>query len=309
MAGSGDTTGITDDDERLHPVEDPSPHWTDSLYFSAWDPGTDTLVMTRIDVQRNRDRVTAGLLVWRDGDIAYSFGHELDEIPPTDWDVMGVGGLTYRMTASRRSWAVQLADGGNQAHLEWDGLAEAVHYGGHPSGPLPKAVAWGHYEQTCRVHGDLILGDDRIRFDGFGQRDHSWGHRNWAGLHQWHWVTGFLVDGRAFNLFEVHDHDGATTVNGFVQGSAGAEYVVAVDRELERGEGGGAERARLVLATTSGEVLTVVATRGGTSVPVRPADDQPVTVHETPIRLEASTADGPTVLGYGIYEHLVTEFD
>ena len=35
------TVGITDAHERLHPVEDASPHWSDSLYFNAWDPGTD----------------------------------------------------------------------------------------------------------------------------------------------------------------------------------------------------------------------------------------------------------------------------
>ena len=82
-------------------------------------------------------------------------------------------------------------------------------------------MAWGHYEQSCRVTGDFVVRGDRIPFDGFGQRDHSWGFRHWAGLHQWHWVTGFLTDGRAFNLFEVHTHDGATTVNGFVHGPGG----------------------------------------------------------------------------------------
>jgi hypothetical protein len=35
---------------------------------------------------------------------------------------------------------------------------------------------------------------------------------------------------------------------------------------------------------------------------VHPAPDQPVTVHETPMRLRADGVDG-----YGIYEHLVTE--
>src|SRR4029078_13011888 len=83
-----------------------------------------------------------------------------------------------------------------------------------PGGPLPKAVAWGHYEQSCKVTGDLVVGGHTIAFDGFVQRDHSWAFRHWAGLHQWHWVTGFLVDGRCFNLFEVHAHDGTTTVNG-----------------------------------------------------------------------------------------------
>lgn len=309
MARNRDTVGITDDDERLQPIEDPSPQWSDSLHFNAWDPATDTFATTRIAVLGNAGHVTAGLLVWRDGNVAYAYGQDLSEIPPTDWDVMSVGGLTYRMVASRRSWAVQLNEGVNRAHLEWDGLGDAVSYASHPGGPLPAAVARGHYEQTCRVRGDLILGADRIRFDGFGQRDHSWGVRHWASLHQWHWVTGFLVDGRGFNLFEVHGHDDVTTVNGYLQGPAGTEYVVAVDRELERSGDGGAERARLVLATASGEVLTVDTARAGASVPVRPAEDQPVVVHETPIRLEASTADGPPILGYGIYEQLVTEFD
>jgi hypothetical protein len=210
------------------------------------------------------------------------------------------------MLASGRTWAVQLADGADQIHLEWDGTSEAVSYQGHPDGPLPRAVAWGHYEQTCRVTGDLTVGGDRLRFDGFGQRDHSWGFRHWAGLHQWHWVTGFLADGRGFNLFEVQQGErDATTVNGYVQGADGTDYVVAADRDLVRSDDGGAERFRLTLTLAGGGSLTLTGERAGGSVPVRPADDQTVVVHETPIRLRAD--DGAT--GYGIYEHLVTEFD
>ena len=298
------TTGITDADERLHPVEDTSPHWSDSLYFNAWDPGTDTFVMTRIAVLANVGRVTAGLLVWRDGVPAYAFARELGEIPPTDWDVMAADGLTYRMLASGQAWAVQVTDGDDRAHLEWHGLGPAVSYGDHPGGALPRAVAWGHYEQTCRVTGDLAVGGQRVTFDGFGQRDHSWGFRHWAGLHQWHWVTGFLADGRGFNLFEVQSHTDVTTVNGYVQGPDGTDYVVGATRQLERSADEGAERYDLTLRLAGGGELTITGERAGTSVPVRPAEDQPVVVHETPMRLES---DG--VGGYGIYEHLVTEFD
>jgi hypothetical protein len=298
------TTGITDADERLHPVEDASPHWSDSLYFNAWDPATDTFVMTRIAVLANVGRVTAGLLVWRDGVPAYAFARELGEIPPTDWDVMAADGLTYRMLSSGQSWAVQVADGDDRAHLEWHGLGPAVSYDAHPGGALPRAVAWGHYEQTCRVTGDLAVGGQRVPFDGFGQRDHSWGFRHWAGLHQWHWVTGFLADGRGFNLFEVQSHTDVTTVNGFVQGPDGTDYVVSAARQLDRSADGGAERYHLTLRLASGDELTVTGERAGTSIPVRPADDQPVVVHETPMRLESGG-----VGGYGIYEHLVTEFD
>lgn len=298
------TTGISDDDERLHPVEDPSRHWSDSLYFNAWDPASDTFLMTRIAVLANAGRVTAGMLVWRGGVPVYAYGRELDEIPPTDWDVMAVDGLTYRMLSSGRSWAVQLGDDEQQAHLEWDGLGDVVSYDAHPGGPLPRAVAWGHYEQTCRVTGDLVVGGQRVRFDGFGQRDHSWGFRHWAGLHQWHWVTGFLSDGRGFNLFEVLSHNDVCTVNGFVQGADGADYVVAATRDLVRADDGGAASYDLTLRLAGGSELHVIAERAGASIPVRPAEDQPVVVHETPMRVDV---DG--VAGYGIYEHLVTEFD
>lgn len=304
-----DTCAITDADERLHPVEDPSAHWSDSLYFNAWDPGTDTFLMTRIAVLANAGRVTAGMVVWRNGLPAYAFSHDLDEIPPTDWDVMAVGGLTYRMVASGQTWAVQLDDGDRQAHLEWHGLGPTVSYDAHPSGPLPRAVAWGHYEQTCRVRGDLVVGGERIRFDGFGQRDHSWGFRHWAGLHQWHWVTGYFLDGRGFNLFEVHCHDGTVTTNGFVQGAEGTRYIHHAARELHRGDDGGAERYDLALTLGDGEVLTVTAERAAMSIPVRPAEDQPVVVHESPMRLRVTGPDGTSTEGYGIYEHLVTEFD
>jgi hypothetical protein len=298
------TAGITDAHERLHPVEDPSPHWSDSLYFNAWDPGTDAFVMTRIAVLHNQPRVTGGMIVWIDGQLAYGYGRELDEIPPTDWDVMSTDGLTYRMLESGQAWAVQLDDGEARAHLEWHGLSPATSYDDHPLGPLPKAVAWGHYEQSCRVAGDLVVGGRTIAFDGYGQRDHSWGFRHWAGLHQWHWVTGFLADGRCFNLFEVHTHDGTTSINGFVHGPDGDAYVTGADRVLHEDDDGGAARYQMTLATADGGTLSVTAERAGSSVPVRPAADQPAVVHETPMRLDAGGA-----AGYGIYEHLVTEFD
>lgn len=299
------THGISDAHERLHPVEDPSPHWSDSLYFNAWDPATDTFVMTRIAVLGNAGRVTGGLLVWVDGALTHAYGRELAEIPPTDWDVMATDGLTYRMLASGQSWAIQLDDDANRAHLEWTGRSPATDYDRHPSGPLPRAVAWGHYEQTCDVRGDLVLGDRRIAFDGFGQRDHSWGFRHWAGLHQWHWVTGFLADGRALNLFEVHAHDGTTTVNGYLHRSDDHDdYIVGAQRTQHRSDDGGTQRFELEVVTASGQRLHLTGERAGQSIPVRPEPDQPATVHETPMRL---TADG--VSGYGIYEHLVTEFD
>ena len=51
------------------------------------------------------------------------------------------------------------------------------------------------YEVPCRVDGEILVGDERIEFDGWGQRDHSWGAaRDWW-VARWCWSAGRLDDG------------------------------------------------------------------------------------------------------------------
>jgi len=50
------------------------------------------------------------------------------------------------------------------------------------------------YEIPCRVHGEILVGDERIEFDGTGQRDHSWGVRDWWDP-AWCWTAFRLDDG------------------------------------------------------------------------------------------------------------------
>lgn len=50
------------------------------------------------------------------------------------------------------------------------------------------------YEVPCRVSGEALVGDERIEVDGVGQRDHSWGVRDWWTA-QWMWTSAALEDG------------------------------------------------------------------------------------------------------------------
>ncbi len=55
------------------------------------------------------------------------------------------------------------------------------------------------YEIPCRVHGHVLVGDDTIEIDGWGQRDHSWGAaRDWWA-NTWSWSAGRLDDGTRFH--------------------------------------------------------------------------------------------------------------
>lgn len=64
--------------------------------------------------------------------------------------------------------------------------------------PYPFPLGITRYEIPCRVHGEILVGDERIEFDGSGQRDHSWGVRDWWAMSH-NWSEGALDDGTRFH--------------------------------------------------------------------------------------------------------------
>ena len=76
--------------------------------------------------------------------------------------------------------------------LEWEATAPVYDY------PMVS-----RYEQSCLVTGEILIGNKAISFDGWGQRDHSWGVRDWWGPPGWVWTAGRLDDGTAFHATKV----------------------------------------------------------------------------------------------------------
>jgi hypothetical protein len=72
--------------------------------------------------------------------------------------------------------------------LEWDTDGDVY--------PYPPGTT--RYEIPCRVHGEVLVGAERIEVDTVGQRDHSWGPRDWWTL-GWTWTSGALEDGTRFH--------------------------------------------------------------------------------------------------------------
>ncbi len=75
--------------------------------------------------------------------------------------------------------------------LEWETDGEPYHY-----------AYTTRYEVPCLVHGEVLLGSERIEFDGHGQRDHSWGVRDWWQF-GWVWTSGRLGDGTRFHASDI----------------------------------------------------------------------------------------------------------
>ena len=54
------------------------------------------------------------------------------------------------------------------------------------------------YEIPCQVPGPSGWGRIEIAVSGWGERDHSWGERDWWQV-SWLWSSGHLADGTAFH--------------------------------------------------------------------------------------------------------------
>lgn len=79
--------------------------------------------------------------------------------------------------------------------LEWEATTPKYDY------PYPEG-AGAHYEHAGMVHGELLVGDARITFSGRGERDHSWGERDWWAR-AWHWCAFQIGDQLALNFVQV----------------------------------------------------------------------------------------------------------
>jgi hypothetical protein len=84
------------------------------------------------------------------------------------------------------------------------------------------------YEVPCRVRGEILVGQETIDFDGWGQRNHSWGVGDWWSF-GWCWNAGRLNDDTPFHSTIV-DELGFST--GYVGADAASISVGALSAEF-----------------------------------------------------------------------------
>jgi hypothetical protein len=194
--------------DLAHPVEGDTA-WSESYYFNAYDPPTDTGMFTRIGIRPNEGTMDVGLSVWLPGGelAGYRFVRDQSEMVDTTLDV---GGVRYRMLQPLKGWQltadadVMVRDLGmgqtRSAHLSADLTFEALipavgvdAQGRSASGAAAATaenVGRGHLEQAGRWTGWLEADGTRHTWsDARGNRDKSWGPRRWGGPRMWRWFS------------------------------------------------------------------------------------------------------------------------
>jgi hypothetical protein len=188
--------------DLAHPVEGDGA-WSESYYFNAYDPPTDTGFFTRIGIRPNEGTIDVGLSVWLPGAglAEYRFVREQREMIDRD---LVVGGVRYEMLEQARRWRLTADTDDLTLDATFDALTPLVgtdgqeREGSGASAETRKSVGKGHLEQAGRWAGWVEAGGTRHEWtDARGNRDKSWGPRRWGGPTMWRWFS-INVGGESF---------------------------------------------------------------------------------------------------------------
>ena len=227
-------------EEPLRPLDsDEGPHepaadtlWNESWYFDFADPGQGAGGWIRLGLYPNEGRAWINALLCGPGlpTIALNDFHARLPVDPADVHTDDVV-LTQDVVAPLRSYRVTVA-GSAQVY---DDPADLLR--GAPGRPAEVALdlVWStdgvpyqyrlatRYEIPCTVSGTVTVDGDVRTFAAVpGQRDHSWGVRDWWAM-DWVWSAVHLDDG-------THVHAVELRIPGF--DGIGIGYVQRVGRPL-----------------------------------------------------------------------------
>jgi hypothetical protein len=198
--------------DLAHPVEGDSA-WSESYYFNAYDPGTDSGLFSRVGIRPNEGTMDVGMSLWLPNGELGTYLCVKEQRAMVD-SFLEVGAVTYEMLEPGQSWRLRMDDvvaarpcvrGVTETHpvkvgldVRFDAITPAIGTDGQSSGGPKTAqaaaasgtVGRGHLEQAGRWTGTLTVDGVAHEWQGArGNRDRSWGPRRWGGPKMWRWFS------------------------------------------------------------------------------------------------------------------------
>ncbi len=231
---------VKSSDDFLH-VPDTDLDWRESYYFNFVGSDEKTAGFTTLGVLPNRGKAEFVLFFFCDGKLATYYKEQELAVDLQSHGPLSNGVLTYAVVEPMRRWKIGFSDEKLDLRFEWRARFSAFDFG------RGSGTSWfGHFEQSGTVEGEAGFADGRkIRVEGYGQRDKSWGPRNWH-IEKWFalhaqfktWAIGLRKD----------------TVNGLahVSGglSSGGRQVAASEVEVNATFGEGEDKIPVGALTT-----------------------------------------------------------
>lgn len=220
----------------------PEPMWNESWYFDAVDASESLGVYLRVGRLPNQGHCFFATAIVRPGQPALMVVDDAAPLP------LGDGPSETVVTESLQS-SIECLEPLNRFRVTLTGTAQSHRDHSAPlrdevGDPVPVSLeltwdtdgipylwrAAARYEIPCRVTGVIRIGDEEFAFEGPGQRDHSWGSRDWWA-NDWMWSAFHLADGTHTHAVTVPNMPGGLAV-GYVQ-RGGSIHEVATGAATE----------------------------------------------------------------------------
>ena len=287
-------------DEGQHSPQD-VPHWSESWYFDAVSDDRTIGVYTRLGRVPARGTALYSAAIVMPGGSTFMLVDPAADLP----DDPGQTVTTDRFHADQlcveplQSFRVRLrgtaaahadhaaplrAEDGTDVDVELDLVWET-------DGTPYRWQLTDRYEIPCRVTGTVRIGDTVHEFAGPGQRDHSWGPRDWWG-HEWMWSAFHLEDGTRTHAVVIDDLPGLMI--GYAQQAGELTELTSGSYAAEPDADGLVRSDELVLAD-AGLTLSVRPTGFG---PLRLVSDEGRVAFFTRAMAEVTTDDGRRGVGW-----------
>jgi len=287
--------------------------WSESFYFSLFDKENDILSFMRIGIKPNRrTKELFCFFIMPDNTLIGKKEHEGYALFPS----FTAGGLTFTILKPEKLWRLSFngelmkfsstskAPTSAMFDLVFETLNPVFNYRECVSGEkeaVSKAVASEHLEQFGKITGSLIMEGKEYRINGLGERDHSWGVREWNAPKKWAWLNCQFNEKCALNVTKLVMGNVEIDAGYFFDGAANRP-LVKVKLDTAFGKDGSPDSLSMLLTDKEGKEYSIDAEVLKKSVlPFQGPDGKTLSLmHETLGKYRMGD-----MTGYGIVEYLI----
>jgi len=179
---SREISSLIEADELLHqPTEELK--WRESYYFNWVDLQNKISGFSTIGIVPNeKKREFVFLLFLKDRNEVYYKEPKLLNYEDDINTMLTEKKLSYKLIESFKKWQVQFKSRKLKFHIIFETRFPIYNFG------IDSSASWNHhFEASGIVTGKLVLENGKkFEISGYGQRDKSWGYRDWHQFDKWY---------------------------------------------------------------------------------------------------------------------------
>lgn len=153
----------------------PGVDWRESYYFNFVDLEDGISGFTTIGILPNQNKAEFVMVLFYDDKQEVYFAEKRVASREGPANLLSDQQLSYELIEPLKNWRIRLLHENLNLELLWQARFPAFDFG------KGSGTSWeGHFEQSGSAKGELSFSDGRrIEIKGYGQRDKSWGPRDW----------------------------------------------------------------------------------------------------------------------------------